>query len=289
MLCMFLLLTGGAAAAPGYSLSVSLPDAIECRDGAFYLGEYAEFAGEDALAGAASMAVLEPRGGYLTRGDVIAALAKTALAGHDISLSMPDRVSVLPEPRIAARLRLIANWKWRIDVQGVSDEHLSGADDFKLPRQVAPGARAVSVKIVRGEKAAGKQAKLRWFQPVVYSLSDLRRGDKIYAHTLACRIDTVGMTKRYASDPGQLTGGELDEPVFAGHAITFDQVKKDGAVRSGTLISLVANVGGLGVTVKGIALERGVPGDVIRVRNLSSRKVVMGKVIDAERVVIAQN
>ena len=41
---------------------------------------------------------------------------------------------------------------------------------------------------------------------------------------------------------------------------------------------------GLGVEVRGIALQRGGIGDVIKVRNLSSRKILEGTIVDIGRV-----
>jgi flagella basal body P-ring formation protein FlgA len=49
---------------------------------------------------------------------------------------------------------------------------------------------------------------------------------------------------------------------------------------------MVARVNGLGIEVRGVAMQRGGLGDIIRVKNLSSKKVVRAKIIGADRVEI---
>ena len=283
-MALTLLIWGSAALA--VDLVVELPGSIECRDGAFHLGEYALLDGDAELAAGASMALITPMGGVFTRNDVIAALGATNVAGRDVALRMPDRVRVVPESPVAAQLRTLANWKWRIDVQGISPEHWSGAESFSLPPKVLPGARTIAVKFDRGGRKANKQAKLKWYQPVVYATRDLDRGAPLSRETLRVRIDTVGMMKPCAWDPSQLSQATLDEPVRAGRSISLGDVEQLQLVKSGSLVSLVASVNGLAVSVQGIALERGAIGDTIRVRNLSSKKVMTGKVIDVGRVEI---
>ncbi len=278
------LLRGSEALA--VDLVVELPASIECREGAFYLGEYATFDGDGELAASASMAAVTPTGGFFTRDDVIVALGTTNAAGRDVALKMPGRVQVLPESPVAAQLRALANWKWRIDVQGISPEQLSGAGSFSLPPKVMPGARTIAVKFDRGGRKANKQAKLKWYQPVVYATRDLDRGASLSNEVLRVRMDTVGMMKPCAWDPSQLSQATLDGPVRAGKAISFGDVEQLQLVKSGSLVSLVANVNGLTVSVQGIALERGAIGDTIRVRNLSSKKMMTGKVIDVGLVEI---
>lgn len=279
---MTLFLWAGAASAA--DLTVELPGEIECRGGAFYLGEYAALGGGE-LAPGASMAVVTPVNGFFTRDDVIASLGATDAAGRDVALRMPERVRVLPESPVAARLRALANWKWRIDVEGLPEE-LSGLEDFSLPPKVLPGARAVAVKFDRGGRKVNKQVRLKWYQPVVCAALDLDRGALLSGEVLTVRIDTVGMMKPCAWDPSQLFRTALEEPIQAGRAISFGDVKQVRIVKPGSLVSLVASVNGLAVSAQGVALERGAAGDTIRVRNLSSKKVMTGRVIDAGRVEI---
>ncbi|MDR0649496.1 MAG: flagellar basal body P-ring formation chaperone FlgA [Synergistaceae bacterium] len=279
-----LLLTWAAYGALASDLLVELPGAIEARDGAFYLGEYADITGDGDIASGASMAVISPSNGEFTADDVIAALGATEAAGASASIRMPDAVRVLPESAVAAELRAMTSWKWRIDVTG-AEGLAPGA--FSLPPNVLPGAKSITAKLIEpnGDKA-NKQIKLRWYQPVVYSESSLQRGARLTPPALRHRIGTAGMSRPLLWDADQLTGAVLRRGVRAGDAIAQSDVRDALVVRSGASVKLVASVGGLGVEVMGIALQRGGRGDVIKVRNLSTRKILTGTVIDAGRVSI---
>jgi flagella basal body P-ring formation protein FlgA len=279
-----LLLLGAALRVQAADLVVELPGVIEARDGAFYLGEYADITGGAGIAESASMAVISPSGGEFTAIDVIAALGATEAAGSSVSIRMPDSVKVLPEPGVAAELRAMTSWKWRIDVDG-ADGLAPGS--FSLPPNVLPGVKSLSVKIAKpdGDKA-NKQVKLRWYQPVVYSRSALPKDSRLVPSELKLRIGAAGMSHPLVWDAGHLADAVLRRGVRAGEPIAQGDVLDALIVRSGASVKLVASVGGLGVEVRGIALQRGGKGDIIKVRNLSTRKILSGTVIDAGRVSI---
>lgn len=281
-----LLSLGGfiAAEAATVDLIVSLPPVIEARDGAFHLGEYAQFDGEQGIADSASMAVIAPNGGSFTRQDVIDALASTKAAGMAVAIRMPESVRVKPESRVAGELRQISGWKWRIDVTGlVVDERTA----FSLPPRVSPGARTVMAKIVDESGHAGnKQVSVRWYQPVVYSTVPLSRNDALNESRLAMRVETIDMHENLVWDMSQLRGAAPRQAIAAYRAISAGDMERVKAIKHGSTVTLVASVNGLGIEVQGVALQRGGIGDIIKVRNLSSRKVIEGTVIDVGRVAI---
>jgi flagella basal body P-ring formation protein FlgA len=284
VLAASLLLVFAAFAARAADLAVELPPVIEAREGAFYLGEYAVITGERRLAAAASMAVINPSAGKFSASDVIAALGATEAAGASVSIRMPDAVSVRPESAVALKLRAMTSWKWRIAVEG-ADNLADGG--FSLPPNVLPGAKSLSIKLIKPDgDRANKQVKLRWYQPVVYSESALQKDANLAPSSLKLRIDTARMTRPLVWDADQLDGSTLRRGVRAGDAIAQSDAEDALIVRSGASVKLVASVRGLGVEVRGIALQRGGKGDVIKVRNLSTRKILSGTVIDAGRVSI---
>jgi flagella basal body P-ring formation protein FlgA len=263
-------------------LTIALPSIIEARRGDFFLGEYALFDGDQRLADSASMVRIAPEGGAFSRDDVITALGASAVAGRSVALRMAETVTVLPESRVAAELRAISGWKWRIDADGPA---IDDATDFSLPPRVAPGARGVTAKIADNSGTRGnRQVKLKWYQPVVYSTEPLARGGRIDASSLSMRIETIGMNEDNVWDISQLRGAVPRQAIAAMRAISAGDLERVNAVRNGSSVTLIASVNGLGVEVRGIALQRGGIGDVIKVRNLSSKKVLEGTVIDVGRV-----
>ncbi|MDR1915244.1 MAG: flagellar basal body P-ring formation chaperone FlgA [Synergistaceae bacterium] len=270
-------------------LTVVLPPVVEARDGWFYLGEYALLEGGRDITSTASMAVIKHSGSFSTK-DVVDALGASGLSGRTVTIRMPEMVRVISEPEIAAELREMTAWKWRIEV---GDGKLSWADimegyeTYSLPPRVLPGSRSLAVKLVDSDgRGFNKQVKLRWYQPVVFSLKPLVKGSPLDLSVLRERIDTVTMnvTNLWAVD--QLRNAEVRKPVNAGTPITASDVLRANFVRAGSSVTVVARVNGLGVEVNGIAMQQGDVGDIIKVKNLSSKKIVMGRVIDVGRVEI---
>lgn len=278
--CAVLALAGAGCAS---ELAITLPSAIEARAGAFYLGEYAEIEGEQEIADAASMASIEPTYGTISRADVIDALS-SAVPGCSVALRMPEAVRVIPESRFAAEIRAMTSWKWRIDADG---PHIDDTTDFTMPNRVAPGARVVMAKIAdaSGKKAA-KQIKLTWYQPVVFSKEPLVRGERIDRSQLAMRIEVVGMNANRFTDASLIAGTVPRQGVAAMRPISEGDIDRSSAVRSGSEVTLISRVNGLGVEVKGIAMQRGSIGERIKVKNASSKKMLLGTVIEPGRVLL---
>jgi flagella basal body P-ring formation protein FlgA len=145
----------------------------------------------------------------------------------------------------------------------------------------------VTLKIDAGNgRKANKQIKLRWYQPVVYSVRAIEKDEKIEPSDLKLRIDTTGMTSEYVWSVEQVEGSILRKPVGPGSLISLGDVEDAMVVRSGSSVRLVAEANGLGVEANGVALQRGGIGDVIKVKNLSSRKILSGTIIGVGRVKI---
>lgn len=284
LLCAVALLLSGSVAVAATDLTVVLPSAIEARDGAFYLGEYASFEGAQEMVDSASMALIEPKDGRFTRNDVIEALASTKAAGRAVAIRMPESVAVMPESRIVEELRQISGWKWRIDAAGLAVDERTA---FSLPPRVSPGAKIVAVKVHDEDGSrTNRQVSVRWFQPVVYSTAPLSRNEALDASRLAMRIDEIGMHENLVWSAAQLKGAVPRQAVAAYRAISMGDMEKVRAVKNGSTVTLIASVNGLGIEVQGVALQRGGIGDVIKVKNLASKKVIEGTVVDVGRVAI---
>jgi flagella basal body P-ring formation protein FlgA len=278
-----------ACPARAADITISLPQRVEARDGWFYLGEYAEIFGDREIADSVSMAVVR-HGGSFSREDVIDALSYTASAGREVSIVMPDVVKVAPEPEIAAELRAMTAWKWRVEIDVVPDswaETMKGFSAYRLPPKITPGARAIAVKLIdKDGREHGKQVKVAWYQPVVYATEPLPRGERVDISKLGARIGRASMAITSFSSPEQLDGAVTRRAVNASVQLETGDVRQESFVRAGSTVTMVARSNGLGVEVKGIAMQRGGLGDIIKVKNMSSKKILKARIIGADRVEI---
>ncbi len=74
--------------------------------------------------------------------------------------------------------------------------------------------------------------------------------------------------------------------VPADRMLTWQDLARRPMVRKGELVDAVASEGGLLVTLKAQALENGVLGDLITVRNVESRKDIAALVVAEDRVAV---
>jgi flagella basal body P-ring formation protein FlgA len=72
--------------------------------------------------------------------------------------------------------------------------------------------------------------------------------------------------------------------VAADHVLSWQDVARRPLVRKGDVVDVVAAEGGLLVTMKAQAVENGVRGDIVTVRNLETRKDISGQVVAQDRV-----
>lgn len=283
---ILLLLLFAAKISPvdAFDLIVELPSSIEARAGEFLLGEYALLEGDAEVADSVSMVWITPLGGVFTREDVVRALGSSKATGRSVLLRMPDVVTVRPECEIASELRARTIWRWRIEV-GEIPEALSGK--FTLPPRILPGARTVSARFTDSDgRLFRRQLKVRWYQPVVYALQNIPAGSEPDVTALTTRVSTVGMEGTYLWDVSLLKGARTRQSIGAGRPIALLDLERTQVVRAGSVVTIVAVVNGLAIEAKGMALQRGNRGDIIKVRNLSSKKILSGRVAGVGRVEI---
>jgi flagellar basal body P-ring formation protein FlgA len=103
----------------------------------------------------------------------------------------------------------------------------------------------------------------------------------IRAHTVltAEDITVVAMDIPNAiAETATAIGQETKVAIYAGKAITADQLGPSAVIERNQIIQLAYSVGGLFILTEGRALDRGGIGETIQVMNLSSRTKVAGQI-----------
>jgi flagella basal body P-ring formation protein FlgA len=116
-------------------------------------------------------------------------------------------------------------------------------------------------------------------EAVVVARRPLVRGQTLTAGDLSLeQMDTNRLHKAYYTRVEDVVGLRSKRAVAAGKPIYANQLKREQLVRRGSRVAIVANTGGLLVTMSGKALADGGRGDRIRVENLDSGRVITGTV-----------
>ena len=99
--------------------------------------------------------------------------------------------------------------------------------------------------------------------------------------------DLVTIEKREITNPReaivaaeQISGMQAARYLNAGQVLTYNDLKKEQVMKKGQMVKAVAGQDYFEISVSAQAEENGAIGDVIKVRNLDSQKVVAARVVD---------
>ena len=91
----------------------------------------------------------------------------------------------------------------------------------------------------------------------------------------------------YITDSKQPIGFIMKRMTNSGSVLEESMLDKPVILKTGSMIHITAKMGEANVQAQGIALQDGKNGQVIRVRNTVTKKIVSGTVIDADTVQVA--
>jgi flagella basal body P-ring formation protein FlgA len=124
--------------------------------------------------------------------------------------------------------------------------------------------------VVRGKLAALGEA--------VVAVNPLRKGEILSERNLRLeKRDLAGLKDPYTSME-QLLGLEVARTLTAGAVLDHDDIIAPAVIRSGEMVTMRAHKGPMQISTKGLAKENGRLGETIRVKNISSNKIVLCRV-----------
>jgi flagellar basal body P-ring formation protein FlgA len=130
---------------------------------------------------------------------------------------------------------------------------------------------------------------LKLERDVLVSARSLARGALLDASDVrAERRDVLRLPYGYVADPARIEDMRLSRSVGAGTALNPGMLAERLLVERGRGVSIVARSGGISIRASGMALEDGVAGDRVRVRNLASGRVVNAVVENTGIVVVSK-
>jgi flagella basal body P-ring formation protein FlgA len=150
--------------------------------------------------------------------------------------------------------------------------------------------------ICRFEMIAGEEIVGTYQQPlgakvwtdIVVARSNLTRGQALHDADIGLeRRDIVNNRDYLTSVPTDNPYIEFRENVPAGTQVSARMLRLRAIIKRGRTVDAVARDEGLTISVRAEALEDGVPGQVVRLRNVRSKREFKGKVQDEQTVLVA--
>ena len=171
----------------------------------------------------------------------------------------------------------------------VPDESLT-LKVLDLPTMGVTAAFIVRFELRVADESVGTwqtAVQARIWRDVWVASSTLRRGDPLSADDLSReRRDVLTLRDVLTELPEGQYAYEIAETVLAGMPLTPRCLKLKPVVHRGQSAQAVVQDGALSVTMKVEVLEDGAPGQIVRVRNLQSRREIRGKVINEQTILV---
>lgn len=169
-----------------------------------------------------------------------------------------------------------------------------GTLDYEViaPQQWGGWGNANLAVIARlGDRVIGNinvRADVEVLADMVFVVRQVNMGTVFSATDLVMRKSDVGaMQGRYISSIDDVVGKKARMTLRANVALRNDQIEKVPLVKSGQMVTIVAENERIRITVTGKAKSAGAEGDTIIVQNLSSLKEMPARVVNADVVRIA--
>lgn len=152
---------------------------------------------------------------------------------------------------------------------------------FKPPGSRMIGNTSIGVKCVGATPwKLYVPVKISIYKNVLIAKRYLKRGAKIKASDIELyERDLSTVTRGYMTEPQQAVGMILKQPLMVDAILTPAMLEAQKLVRRGEGVIILAKDNGIEVRMKGKALVDGSNGQIIRVKNLASQRIIEGQVI----------
>lgn len=116
----------------------------------------------------------------------------------------------------------------------------------------------------------------------------VRVGDVIAANDIDYqRIAPGEVRDNVITDANALIGKSPKHTLMQGRPIRQDEISSPTVLRKGTRVTMVYRSDNLEIRTLGEALDNGAKGDVVRVKNLTSKAIINGVVVNGDTISIA--
>jgi len=167
----------------------------------------------------------------------------------------------------------------------------AGAFDCRItqqPMDSRPGKKNVSAVILKDGQEQGQvkmSGDLQLFGPVISTTKRLNRNEIITSEDIIAKRQNITLlTGGLIQDPQQAVGQKLKLSLPAGAILYAKSIDAPPLVNRGERVTIMAKSQAIQITTPGEARNSGAKGEIIRVKNLTSRREIKARVLDASLV-----
>ena len=295
-------------------VDIHLPQKATVAGSAISLGEVAEVSGENRAetekVRRVKLSAAAPAGGTikLTQGFIKVALRKEGYSLEKISFSGADVVEVLTQSQLLSLAGLLPDIKSFVIGQLKEspenvDIKISGADKkISLPAGLVKanfrpplsgkfeGAFLLTTELEvdgRVVRVLPLRVTVEVFHPVVVTTRRVEKGDKFSRENVSLvRTSTSKIMGQYMDRLDSVLGRTAAAPMVPGTVVRINSLFDPPVVKRGQNVQAIVQYGNVEITVQVRATEDGKAGDMIRVENSETHKLLRAKVLDEKTVLV---
>ncbi|MFH1019412.1 MAG: flagellar basal body P-ring formation chaperone FlgA [Pseudomonadota bacterium] len=162
----------------------------------------------------------------------------------------------------------------------------AGAFDYRItqrPNDFRPGKKNVSAVILQEGKEQGQvkmSGDLKLFGTVVSTTKRLNRNDILGNEDITAKRRNISMLDGgLIQDPKQAVGQKLKTSLPAGAILYAQALDAPPLVNRGEQVTIMAKSQAIQITAPGEARNSGAKGEMVRVKNLTSRREIQARVL----------
>jgi flagella basal body P-ring formation protein FlgA len=120
---------------------------------------------------------------------------------------------------------------------------------------------------------------VRIFADLPVPVQNIKRHEILSADMFTLeRFDITSITEKLLTDESQMTGCRAKQNLTAGRYVAMRRVEAIPDVENGSNVTIVGKGAAFEIRARGIALQTGLVGETIKIKNVDSRKILVGKV-----------
>lgn len=296
--------TGQQANAQG--MTVVIPAEASVSGQYFTLGDVAVISGDDAVRTDNLRRIRlghtpAPGRSYVINRELILARLQAAsvLAATDITWNIPAQLTVTASSQAVSGKQMLEQAEQYLKATVNGDVTINAIGE-PLDILVPPGTVTYKIMLPYGIRyntptniSVGVQVddkvitqaivrfEIKKYLQVAVAAKSLSAGEVITADNIAFERRDIGrLLPGYFTELAKIEGLMVKRPMAPGSVLTENMLKKAVIITRGKPVTILAQIGNIQVMVAGTAMQNGSEGQFIQVQNTSSKKVIIGRVID---------
>lgn len=186
--------------------------------------------------------------------------------------------------KLANRLRTLCQ-DCRYEIESVQDSTVRFSDsDWRLDESSVRPSGSMLVSVSTARETAWIPVRLKVFRKAVVAKRMVPLGQILQPEDIEVVEADVSHVREEPVRISDLVGVEAAQSLRAGQVIFPSLLKRMELVRRGQLIKLISGGDGFEVAISAIAEQAGRRGEIIKVKNLETGKMLMGQVVESGEV-----